>query len=180
MDGLGSKWTVQKTESGRSWVGSTWYDFSILESGDETSFFFLLSNSDDFCLILSKKIFKNHKFSSKITFSTKKGWFHIEQRRATLRNLDFRKIQLFLHLVQKTVCPRNSKKKRHGDLKKNSSEKIFEKKFFHEKRNFLDSDVIFLGNYNPKTRLELSFFVNHEPLTYFPVNYVNSGQISKS
>ena len=42
---------------------------------------------------------------------------------------------------------------------------IFKKKIFHENRNFLDSVEIILGNYNLKTRLEQSFFVNHEPIT---------------
>ena len=49
--------------------------------------------------------------------------------------------------------------------KKLVPKKFSKKIFFHENRNFLDSDVIFQGNYNPKTRLELFIFVNHEPIT---------------
>ena len=120
------------------YLGSIWWDFSILEFGNETYFFFLLSNSEWFLVnFQQKKIFKNHNFSSEITFSTKKGWFHIEQSRANLRNLDFRKIQIILHLVQKTVCPRKFKKKSYGDLKM----------FTFSKKNF------FLKNYFfPKNR----------------------------
>ena len=63
-----------------------------------------------------EKFPKNHKYSLKITFSTKKRLFLIVPRSPTLRNLHFWKIQLFLHLVHSTFCLASSSKKSNADL----------------------------------------------------------------
>ena len=112
----------------------------------------------DFHYILSQNFFsKTINFDWKSLFEPKRLFFHrAKQRKATKPS--FSENSAFSASRPKNRFLRKVEEKKLWRFEKNRSEKIFKKKnFFHENRNFLDSGVIFLGNFNPKIRLELSF-----------------------
>ena len=109
----------------------------------------------------------------KLLFLAEKGWFDPRTTSPHFSCYIHRKVQLFPHLLKKSLCWARLSKKSYSILKKFVFFQNFRKTWNSRKKiwkNFLYLWIIvFLGNYDPKKRFTLSVLLHHQPITSYPV-----------